>query len=40
MARAGDARHLRFRALDLRGTFSREITYRYGRVELGELKRP
>ena len=40
VARVGDARHLRIRALDLRGTFSREITYVYGRVELGEMKRP
>ena len=40
VARSGDARHLRFRALDVRGTFSREITYVYGRVELGEMKRP
>lgn len=40
VARAGDARHLRFRALDVRGLFSREITYVYGRVELGDLKRP
>lgn len=40
LARNGDARHLRFRALDTRGTFSRELTYVYGRVELGEMKRP
>lgn len=40
VARSGDARHLRVRALDVRGTFSREITYVYGKIELGELKRP
>lgn len=40
VARIGDARHLRFRALDVRGLFSREITYRYGRVDLGDMKRP
>lgn len=38
--RAGDFRHLRMRSLDVHGTFSREITYVYGRVELGDPKRP
>lgn len=40
LARIGDAKHLRIRSLDAKGTFSREITYVYGRVELGEAKRP
>lgn len=40
LARIGDARHLRMRGLDARGTFSREITYVYGRVELGDSRRP
>lgn len=40
VTRAGDARHLRIRSLDARGIFSRELTYLYGRVELGEPKRP
>jgi len=38
--RAGDARHLRIRALDQRGIYSREIAYLYGRVDLGPVKRP
>jgi formylglycine-generating enzyme len=40
LARLGDARHLRIRALDNLGVFSREITYAYGRVTLGEPTRP
>jgi sulfatase modifying factor 1 len=40
LARIGDAKNLRIRSLDQKGTFSREITYVYGRVELGEAKRP
>jgi len=40
LARSSDAKHLRIRALDLKGTFSRDISYVYGRVEIGELKRP
>jgi hypothetical protein len=40
LARVGDAKHLRIRSLDARGTFSRELNYVYGRVELGEAKRP
>lgn len=40
LVKSGDARHLRLRALDTRGLFSRAITYVYGRVELGEAKRP
>jgi sulfatase modifying factor 1 len=40
LARVGDARHLRIRSVDARGSFSREINYVYGRVELGEAKRP
>ncbi len=40
VVRAGDARHLRVRALDQRGIYSREITYLYGRVDLGGVKRP
>jgi hypothetical protein len=40
LARNGDARHLRIRALDARGVFSRDITYVYGRVEIADPKRP
>lgn len=40
VARIGDARFLRFRSTDAKGTFNRELTYIYGRVEAGELKRP
>ncbi len=40
LARIGEARRLRIRSLDAKGTFSREITYAYGRVELGDQKRP
>ncbi len=40
LIRAGDARHLRARALDQVGIYSREITYLYGRVDVGPLKRP
>lgn len=39
IARNGEPRRLRLRALDSRGVFSREITYAYGRVEIGEIKR-
>lgn len=40
LARASDFRHLRMRSLDQRGTFSRTVTYLYGKVELGDPKRP
>ena len=40
VARNGDARHLRMRSLDPRGVYSRDITYLYGRVDLGDPKRP
>lgn len=40
VARVGDARHLRMRSLDPRGVYSRELTYVYGRVDLGAAKRP
>lgn len=40
VTRLGDARHIRIRSLDARGLFSREISYVYGRVDLGEMKRP
>ena len=40
VARNGDARHVRLRALDVRGVYSRDITYAYGRVDLGAAKRP
>jgi hypothetical protein len=40
IARGGDTRHVRLRALDLRGIFSRDISYLYGKVEIGPLKRP
>lgn len=40
VARVGDARHLRIRGLDPAGTFGRDITYVYGRVELGTMNRP
>ena len=40
ITRSGDFRHLRMRSLDARGVFSREIVYVYGRVDLGDPKRP
>lgn len=40
VARNGDPRHLRFRSLDQRGVYQRDITYAYGRIELGDPKRP
>ena len=40
VARIGDARHLRIRALDPSGTLGRDITYVYGRVEIGRVNRP
>lgn len=40
VARLGDARHLRIRGLDPSGTFGRDITYVYGRVEIGKISRP
>jgi sulfatase modifying factor 1 len=40
ITRNGDARHIRVRSLDLRGIFSREVTYVYGRVDVGDMKRP
>jgi formylglycine-generating enzyme len=40
VARNGDPRHLRFRSLDQRGVYQRDITYAYGRIELGASKRP
>jgi hypothetical protein len=40
VVKSGDARHVRFRALDVRGLFSRELRYVYGKIELGELQRP
>lgn len=40
VARIGDARHLRIRGLDPLGTFGRDITYVYGRVEIGRENRP
>ena len=40
VARVGDARHLRIRGLDPSGTFGRDITYVYGRVEISQISRP
>lgn len=40
VARIGDTRHLRIRGLDPAGTFGRDITYVYGRVEIGRVSRP
>jgi len=40
LARIGDARHLRIRGLDPAGTFGRDITYVYGRVEVSAMSRP
>jgi hypothetical protein len=39
VAQFGTAPHLRAKALDAKGGFTREITYVYGRVELAEAKR-
>ena len=40
ISRLADLRHLRFRALDHIGIVSRDITYAYGRIELGSPRRP
>jgi hypothetical protein len=40
VARVGDARHLRLRGLDPWGTFGHDVTYVYGRVEIGKISRP
>ena len=40
VTRGATARHIRVRALDQLGIYSREITYLYGRVDLGKSKRP
>jgi hypothetical protein len=40
VTRLGDNRHLRVRGLDPSGTFGVDITYAYGRVEFGEMRRP
>lgn len=40
ISRLTDLRHLRFRALDHIGIVSRDITYAYGRIELGPPRRP
>ena len=40
VARVGDARHLRIRGLDPSGTFGRDVTYVYGRVEISAISRP
>jgi formylglycine-generating enzyme len=40
VARNGSARHVRLRALDVRGVYSRDVTYLYGRVDLSDAKRP
>ncbi len=40
LARLADAKHLRLRGIDTLGTFSRDVTYVYGRVDIGPMKRP
>ncbi len=40
ITKGSDARHIRVRSLDVRGIFSREVTYVYGRVDVGDMKRP
>ena len=40
VSRAEGVRNIRIRALDVKGLFSRIVSYRYGRIELGEMKRP
>lgn len=40
IVRGGSARHLKARSLEPRGLVSRDLTYAYGRVELGAPKRP
>ncbi len=40
LTRAGDVRHLRLRGLDPSGTFGRDVTYVYGRLEIGKESRP
>ena len=39
VAQFGEARRLRARGADAQGGFTREITYTYGRIEIGEAKR-
>jgi formylglycine-generating enzyme required for sulfatase activity len=39
-ANGNEVVHLRLRSLDAKGVFSRDITYLYGKVELGDPKRP
>jgi formylglycine-generating enzyme required for sulfatase activity len=39
VVRNGDARHLRFRALDVRGVFGRDLTYVYGKIDIAEPTR-
>jgi hypothetical protein len=39
LARVGDPRHLRIRSLDAQGVFGRDITYLFGRIEVGDPKR-
>ena len=40
LVRIGDPKHLRLRGIDTLGTFSREVTYVYGRIDVGAMKRP
>jgi hypothetical protein len=39
VAQFGEARKLRARGIDARGGFTREMTYGFGRVEIGDAKR-
>jgi hypothetical protein len=40
VVRNGAARTLRMRALDIRGAYIHDVTYAFGRVDIGEAKRP
>lgn len=40
VSRGASARRVRVRALDPRGVYSRELSYLYGRVDLGDMTRP
>jgi hypothetical protein len=39
VAEAGEARHLRFKGIDSTSGYVRDLTYAYGRIDLGEIRR-
>ncbi len=40
LLRLGDPRSLRLRSIDGRGTYARDVTYMYGRVDVADVARP